>query len=89
MEMEPTTGHWSMYTTFSYIWTQDSAGVYSGKRSKIKGTLPDVRQSEPVRELTDSEKELKGQSADIAIGAGVVGLTVLAAWTAFGYYRSP
>ena len=45
-----------MYTTFNYIWSRDAAGIYTGVKSKIKGTLPDVEVS---RKITPTQQEIQ------------------------------
>tara|TARA_B100000927_G_scaffold291706_1_gene295909 strand:- start:856 stop:3507 length:2652 start_codon:yes stop_codon:yes gene_type:complete len=73
-----------MYTTFNYIWSRDAVGIYTGAKSKIKGTLPDVEISRKItpqqQELQNIQKEKKQNDVDVAaivsvsaiVGAGVL-----------------
>ena len=68
-----------MYTTFNYIWSRDAAGIYTGAKSKIKGTLPDVNVSQRI---TPQQQELQSLEVatkrdDIAVAGAVSALTIL------------
>ena len=51
-----------MYTTFNYIWSRDAAGIYTGVKSKIKGTLPDAEVSQRYNTYTTRNTESRNNT---------------------------
>ena len=67
-----------MYTRFNYIWSRDTAGIDTGAKSKIKGTLPDVEVSRMItpqqQEIQNLETIQKQNDTDVAAIVSVLAI---------------
>ena len=71
-------GVYEMHTTFNYIWSRNAAGIYTGAKSKIKGTLPDVEISRKItpqqQEIQNLEMTQKQNEVDVAAMVSVLAI---------------
>ncbi len=75
-----------MYTTYNYIWSRNAAGVYTGAKVKVKGTLPDVTQSRrlnPQQEVIASlESNQRAEDSAMGVAAGLASVILIGGYLA-------
>ena len=84
---DPTSGKHHWRTTYQYVWSNDTASIFSGRKITTN-SLPNVSVSKTVKHpLSPEQTHIRGANADLALGVGGGLVTLAGLYVAYNQFK--